>query len=371
MTGEHPAGRVLVVDDDRVNRMLLTRSLEREGHRVRCAEDGLGALEVLRRDPCDVVLLDIVMPELDGVSVLERIKSDPALQDVPVIMISGVDETESVLRCIELGAEDYLPKPFDPVLLRARISAGLTKKRLHELERERLRGVFSRFVPEHVVEDVLERTDDDLRLGGSRDRGTVMFTDLRGFTAFSESIPPPRLIELLNEYFVEMIDAVFEHGGTLVSYIGDGLLAVFGAPIPLDDHADRSLAAAREMLDVRLPRFNRWLRARDLGDGFAMGIGLNSGHFMSGNVGSPRRLEYTVYGDTVNTAARLEEMTKTAQRSILVADSTCHALLHPPDDLAFVGEFDVRGRQSTIRLWTLASAQARDAATDAREPNRA
>jgi adenylate cyclase len=371
MTGEHPAGRVLVVDDDRVNRMLLTRSLEREGHRVRCAEDGLGALEVLRRDPYDVVLLDIVMPELDGVSVLERIKSDPALQDVPVIMISGVDETESVLRCIELGAEDYLPKPFDPVLLRARISAGLTKKRLHELERERLRGVFSRFVPEHVVEDVLERTDDDLRLGGSRDRGTVMFTDLRGFTAFSESIPPPRLIELLNEYFVEMIDAVFEHGGTLVSYIGDGLLAVFGAPIPLDDHADRSLAAAREMLDVRLPRFNRWLRARDLGDGFAMGIGLNSGHFMSGNVGSPRRLEYTVYGDTVNTAARLEEMTKIAQRSILVADSTRHALLHPPDDLAFVGEFDVRGRQSTIRLWTLASAQARDAATDAREPNRA
>jgi adenylate cyclase len=371
MTGEHPAGRVLVVDDDRVNRMLLTRSLEREGHRVCCAEDGLGALEVLRRDPCDVVLLDIVMPELDGVSVLKRIKSDPALQDVPVIMISGVEETESVLRCIELGAEDYLPKPFDPVLLRARISAGLTKKRLHELERERLRGLFSRFVPEHVVEDVLERTDDDLRLGGSRDRGTVMFTDLRGFTAFSESTPPPRLIELLNEYFVEMIDAVFEHRGTLVSYRGDGLLAVFGAPIPLDDHADRSLAAAREMLDVRLPRFNRWLRARDLGDGFAMGIGLNSGHFMSGNVGSPRRLEYTVYGDTVNTAARLEEMTKTAQRSILVAESTCHALLHPPDDLTFVGEFDVRGRQSTIRLWTLALAQARDAATDAREPNRA
>jgi CheY-like chemotaxis protein len=99
LTGEHPAGRVLVVDDHRVNRMLLTRSLEREGHRVRCAEDGLGALEVLRRDPCDVVLLDIVMPELDGVSVLERIKSDPALQDVPVIMISGVDETESALRC--------------------------------------------------------------------------------------------------------------------------------------------------------------------------------------------------------------------------------------------------------------------------------
>ena len=162
MGTELSGGRVLVVDDDRVNRMLLTRSLEREGHRVRCAENGAEALELLHDDPCDVVLLDIVMPGLDGVSVLERVKGDPALQDVPVIMISGVDDTESVVRCIEIGADDYLPKPFDPVLLRARISAGLTKKRLHELERERLRGVFARFVPEHVVDEVLERTDDDL-----------------------------------------------------------------------------------------------------------------------------------------------------------------------------------------------------------------
>jgi adenylate cyclase len=354
MATDLSGGRVLVVDDDRVNRMLLTRSLEREGHSVRCAENGVEALALLRDDPCDVVLLDIVMPELDGVSVLEQVKSDPTLQDVPVIMISGVDDTESVVRCIEIGADDYLSKPFDPVLLRARISAGLTKKRLHELERERLRGVFSRFVPEHVVEEVLERTDDDLRLGGSRDVGTVMFTDLRGFTAFSEATAPQRVIELLNQYFGEMIDAIFEHGGTLVGYRGDGLLAVFGAPIPFDDHADRSLAAAREMLEVRLPRFNRWLSEHGLGDGFAMGIGLNSGHFMSGNVGSARQLAYTVHGDTVNTAARLEEMTKTARRSILVAESTRHSLLDPPDDLAFVGEFDVRGRESTIRLWTLA-----------------
>jgi adenylate cyclase len=346
-------GRVLVVDDDRVNRMLLTRSLEREGHHVRCAENGAEALEHLHADPCDVVLLDIVMPELDGVSVLEQVKSDPELQGIPVIMISGVDDTESVVRCIEIGADDYLPKPFDPVLLRARISAGLTKKRLLELERERLRGVFARFVPEHVVDEVLARTDDDLRLGGSRDIGTVMFTDLRGFTSFTEATAAQRVIELLNEYFSEMIDALFEQGGTLVGYRGDGILAVFGAPIPSEDHADRALAAAREMLDVRLPRFNRWLRDRDLGDGFAMGIGLNSGHFMSGNVGSPRQLEYTVHGDTVNTASRLEGMTKTTERSILVSESTRDALLDPPGDLSFVGEFDVRGRESKIRIWTL------------------
>ena len=182
---EDSVGRVLIVDDDRINRTLLTRGVEQAGHFVRTAENGRDALALLGEEPYDVVLLDIVMPELDGVSVLEQIKSDPHLQHVPVIMISAVDEIDSVVRCIEMGAEDYLPKPFDPVLLRARINAGLARKRLHDLEQERVRSVFSRFVPEHVVEDVLERTDDDLRLGGSRDVGTVMFTDIRGFTAFS------------------------------------------------------------------------------------------------------------------------------------------------------------------------------------------
>jgi adenylate cyclase len=343
-------GRVLVVDDDRVNRMLLTRLLERDGHAVRAAENGRIALDGLRDDPPDVVLLDIVMPELDGIAVLERLKADDGLSHLPVIMISAVDETESVLRCIEMGAEDYLPKPFDPVLLRARINAGLAKKRLHDLEQERVRGVFSRFVPEHVVSDVLARTDGDLRLGGSREVGTVMFTDIRGFTAFTEASEPQRVIDLLNEYFGEMIDAIFEHDGTLVGYRGDGLLAVFGAPIALEDHADRALAAARDMLDVRLPRFNT-----EQGLGFRMGIGLNSGPFMSGNVGSARRLEYTVHGDTVNTAARIEGMTKDAGRSILLAASTCEALTDRPEDLDFVGDFAVRGRRSAISLWTLAS----------------
>src|SRR4030095_17035370 len=123
---------------------------------------------------------------MDGYQVLECIRSEPRLRHIPVIMISALEDVESVVRCIEMGAEDYLPKPFDPVLLRARINAGLAKKRLHDLEQERVRGVFVRFLRGHVVDDVLERADADLRLGGSRDVGTVMFTDLRGFTAFSE-----------------------------------------------------------------------------------------------------------------------------------------------------------------------------------------
>jgi adenylate cyclase len=346
---------VLVVDDDVVNRKLLVRMLEQEGHRARTAENGREALELARAEPPDVVLLDIVMPELDGIAVLETLKADPALQHVPVIMISAVDELESVVRCIEIGAEDYLPKPFDSVLLRARINAGLARKRLVELEREHVRGVFSRFVPEHVVDDVLARTDGDLRLAGSRDVGTIMFTDIRGFTAFTETRPPEHVLDVLNAYFDEMIEAIFGWGGTLVGYRGDGLLIVFGAPIPFDDHADRALAAAREMVDVRLPRFNETLDGKGFGDGFRMGVGLNSGPFMSGNVGSARRLEYTVHGDTVNTASRIEGMTKTLEHSILLADSTRRALLSSPEDLAFAGEFDVRGRTSQIALWTVAS----------------
>jgi adenylate cyclase len=278
------------------------------------------------------------------------------LKHLPVIMISAVDELESVVRCIEMGAEDYLPKPFDAVLLRARINAGLAKKRLYELEREHVRGVFSRFVPEHVVDDVLARADGDLRLAGSRDVGTIMFTDIRGFTAFTETSPPHRVLEILNAYFDEMIEAIFAWGGTLVGYRGDGLLVVFGAPLALDDHADRALAAAREMLGVRLSTINAWLGEKGYGEGLSMGIGLNSGPFMSGNVGSARRLEYTVHGDTVNTASRIEGMTKTLGQPILMADSTRRALRSQPDDLAFAGDFEVRGRASGISLWTLADA---------------
>ena len=152
--------------------------------------------------------------------------------------------------------------------------------------------------------------------------GTVMFTDLRGFTAFAEGKPPELVIAALNRYFDETSDAILEHGGTLVAYRGDGFLAVFGAPIEVEDHADRALETARDMVNVRLPRFNGWLRENGLGDGIRMGVGLNSGPFMSGNVGSLRRLEYTVHGDTVNTASRIEGMTKTIGGPILLAEST-------------------------------------------------
>jgi adenylate cyclase len=345
---------VLVVDDDSVNRLLLARSLEHEGHRPTTAEDGNRALELLRRHSFDVVLLDVLMPEVDGFEVLAQMQADSELRRIPVIMISALEDIENIVRGIEHGAEDYLPKPFNPVLLRARINNCLTRKRLDDLERGRVRDIFSRFVPEHVVDEVLRRTEDNLRLGGVTLDGTVMFTDLRDFTPFAESLPADMVIEVLNRYVSEMSDAILDNGGTLVAYMGDGVMAVFGAPIEMAGHADCALAAAREMLHSRLPRFNEWLKENGFGEGFRMGIGLSSGPMVSGTVGSERRLEYTTVGDTTNTASRLEAMTKGTPHSVFIAESTRVSLRKPAEDLVFVDELDVRGKRSKVRLWTLA-----------------
>jgi adenylate cyclase len=180
-----------------------------------------------------------------------------------------------------------------------------------------------------------------------------MFSDLRGFTSFAETMPVDQVIEILNRYLTEMSDAILNHGGTLVAYMGDGIMAVFGAPVEQPDHADRALAAAREMIGPRLDRFNEYLRGQGLGEGFRMGVGLNSGQVMSGNVGSERRLEYTAIGDTTNTAARLEGMTKGTPHMLFAAESTVELMKERPGDLTFVDEFEVRGRQAKIRLWSL------------------
>jgi adenylate cyclase len=230
-----------------------------------------------------------------------------------------------------------------------------TRKQLEasQAERERVRDVFARFVPEAVVEQLLAHPELRLRLGGETVNGTIMFTDLRGFTTYSEGLPAEEVIEVINQFLSEQTDTIMGHGGTLVSYLGDGVLAAFGAPIEQADHAQRALAASRELIAERLPLLNEWMRERGKGDGFRMGIGLNSGRFISGNVGHERRLEYTAIGDVCNTAARIQDLTKGTRHMLLFSDSTRATLAHQPDDLVEVGEFDIRGRHAAVRLWSL------------------
>lgn len=224
---------------------------------------------------------------------------------------------------------------------------------LSGFEQARVHDLFSRFVPGAVVDQVIARTDKDLRLGAVRREGTVMFTDLRGFTSFAEALEPERVVQVINQYLGGMTESILEHGGTLVSFMGDGIFALWGAPLEQEDHADRALTSAREMLAERLPRFNAWLAEAGFDHAFRMGIGLNSGPVMSGNVGSERRLEYAAIGDTTNTASRLEGMTKGTPHQLFVAESTRLSLHDVPDDLLYVDEFPIRGKQATLIVWSL------------------
>ncbi|HEY5389186.1 MAG TPA: adenylate/guanylate cyclase domain-containing protein [Solirubrobacteraceae bacterium] len=220
-------------------------------------------------------------------------------------------------------------------------------------ERQHARDIFARFVPPGVVDEVLARTDDDFRLGGVERDCTVLFSDLRGFTSFSESQPAAKVIEVVNYYLNEMTEAILAAGGTLISYMGDGIMAVFGAPIDQPDNADRALHASREMMGPRLRRFNDWLLDQGYESGFRMGIGLNSGTVMAGNVGAEQRVEYTAIGDTTNTASRLEGMTKGTPHMLFVSESTRERLQVVPDDMVFVDHFEIRGRVAKMAVYSL------------------
>jgi adenylate cyclase len=222
------------------------------------------------------------------------------------------------------------------------------------IERQHVRDMFARFVPADVVDQVVASTGEDLRLGGVERDCTILFSDLRGFTSFSESQSPEHVIAVVNYYLNEMTEAILAAGGTLIAYMGDGIMAAFGAPLEQDDHADRALTAAREMIGPRLAHFNAWLAEQGHDSGFAMGVGLNSGPVMAGNVGSEQRVEYTTIGDTTNTASRLEGMTKGSGHMLFVADTTRERMKQAPDSLILVGELEVRGRVEPVPVWTIA-----------------
>ncbi len=310
-------GRLLVVDDNKVNRLLLGRSLEQQGHRVAFAENGRQALDMLHNNEFDLVLLDIQMPEMDGYQVLEKVTGDLDLRDLPVIITSALEELDSVVRCIEMGAEDYLIKPVNPVLLRARISAGLEKKRLRDQQRELIR----RFATAEVAQDL---DKSGFALGGRFVEATTMFSDIRGFTSLAESQSPADTIELLNTYYTLMFEAISGQGGVVNQMVGDGLMAIFGAPLPLANHGEQAVLAALEMIEM-IDLFNLDQVAASKPE-IRIGIGIASGQVIAGYTGTQRRATYTCVGDTVNLAARLEAYTKVAGQPILIDETTRRSL---------------------------------------------
>jgi adenylate cyclase len=343
------AGSILIADDNRVNRLLLARGLEQQGHTIVFAEHGREALDLLRRQQSfDLMLLDVLMPELDGYEVLAELKDDPHLRDIPVIVTSALDEIDSVVRCLEMGAEDYLTKPVNPVLLNARINASLEKKRLRDQQRE----LVSKFATREVAEDLLT---SGFSLGGQYVDASAMFCDIRSFTTISESREPAETIELLNDYYLLMMDAITGEGGIVNQMVGDGLMAIFGAPVPREDHRQAAVLAARQMVElIRL--FNEEQAARDKVQ-IQIGVGVASGRVVAGYTGTHNRATYTCVGDTVNVAARLEAHTKELGRPILIDENTRQGI----DDAIAVepqGELLMKGKTQPTKVFAVLAEAA-------------
>jgi adenylate cyclase len=342
----HGPARLLVADDNKVNRLLMTRNLELQGHSVASAANGRIALEMLRASSFDLVLLDMEMPEMDGFQVLEQLAADLALRDLPVIVTSSLEGLGNIVRCIELGAEDYLSKPVNVVLLKARIGACLEKKRLRDQQKELVR----RFATPEVAQDLQQ---SGFALEGRRVHGSVMFCDIRDFTALVESQPPEETIELLNTYYTLMFDAISGHGGVVNQMIGDGLMAIFGAPLALPDHAAAAVRAALEMIDL-IELFGA--ERREAGRGpIRVGIGIATGDMVAGYTGTQARATYTCIGDTVNLAARLEAHTKVALRSILIDVATC-AELDGRIATEALGTVAFRGKALPVEVFAVTTA---------------
>jgi adenylate cyclase len=300
------SGRILVVDDTEANRDLLSRRLRRQGHAVDTADGGRSALEAMSKSEFDLILLDLMMPDINGLQLLTWLKANPTVQHIPVIMISALDEIDSIVRCIEAGAEDYIQKPFDPVLLGARIEASLERKRLRDRERaftDELR--VEKGKTESLLLNILPGTIlSRIRKGESAiaDRftdATILFADLVGFTNLADQHSPGRIVELLNGLFSAFDNLAGRLKVEKIKTIGDAYMAAGGLPEEGPGHALSVAEMALGMIDaVRETgeRFDETLQLR---------IGIHSGEVVAGLIGRHRSI-YDVWGDTVNIASRLE-----------------------------------------------------------------
>jgi class 3 adenylate cyclase len=329
-TGPRPAvhavepGAILVVDDNPSNRDLLSRRLAREGHRVVSAADGSEALQTLRDRPFDLILLDVLMPGRSGADVLQDLKSNPDLRHIPVLMISALDEMDTVIRCIELGAEDYLAKPFDSVLLRARVGACLEKKRLRDEQARHTRELaeWNQLLEQRVQEQVaqMERLSRlkrffvsqvaDLIVTGAaedplkthRREVVVVFLDLRGFTAFAEVSEPEEVMTVLREYHATVGKIIMEHEGTVERFAGDGIMIFFNDPVVVPNPGERAIRMAVAIRDQVQELSKVWRRR---GHQLGVGIGVAQGYATIGAIGFEGRWDYGAIGTVTNFAARL------------------------------------------------------------------
>jgi adenylate cyclase len=369
---------LLVVDDIEDNRYTLTRRLSREGYtNLTTAANGREALDLLQGKPIDLVLLDIMMPDMSGYEVLERLKADPNLRHIPIIMISAVDEIESVIRCVELGAEDYLSKPFNPTLLRARVGASLERKHLHDQVRaqaadlatwnktlekrvadqlaeiERM-GRLKRFLSPQIAEAVLASGDESLLESHRRDI-TVVFCDVRGFTAFAETAEPEEVTSFLREYHTRLGVLIHKYEGTLERFIGDGLMVLFNDPLRCTDPSIRAVRMAVEMRTQVSEATAKW---RKQGHELGFGIGISYGYATLGLIGFEGRFDYSAIGTVVNLAARLCGEARDGQ---ILIDGKVLSAIEAVAETQPAGELTLKGLHRPIPAFNVSGVVSGDA----------
>lgn len=318
---------ILVVDDNEMNRDMLSRRLKKRGFEVAVAEDGLIALEWLADNPCDLVLLDIMMPGMSGVEVLKTLRETRDGTELPIIMATAKDTRDDIVGALRAGANDYVTKPIDFPVVLARVNAQLGLKHANdrirslvdEVERrnEFIRSVFGRYLTDEVAETLLE-SPAGLKLGGERREITILMADIRGFSTIASKLDAEDVVKLVNNFLSPMTEVIIRHGGTIDEFIGDAILALFGAPQAIEDHARKAVACAIEM-QTMMAEVNR--RNQEVGlTAVTTGIGINTGEVVVGNIGSEARAKYGVVGHNVNFASRIESYTDGGQ--ILISDRT-------------------------------------------------
>jgi adenylate cyclase len=343
------AATILVADDRPESVRLVRHLLQAEGYTTVAAYDGKEALERIRQHLPDLVVLDLNMPVMNGYEVCQRLKADPVTTDIPVLMLTAWADPEQRVKGLQLGAVDYLAKPFDYRELVARIQTRLRAKqeadRLRAAQRA-IRGTFERYVPGHVVEQLLANPTQ-VSLGGKQQVVTILFADLRGYTSLAEVLSPDQLVDVLNGHLSVAAQAILANDGVICQYAGDQVMAIFNAPLPQEDHALRAVRAAL-YLGQAMTDYHAGL-SPELRMEF--GVGIASGEALVGNIGAKELLHYTAIGDTVNLAQRLEEIAGGGE--VLLTECTCQLLDGTQVRLATNGPTQVRGRNGPVKVYTL------------------
>jgi adenylate cyclase len=315
--------RILIVDDNKHNVKILQSLLAAQGHEIFVAYNGKEALDRVAQVSPDLVVLDVIMPDMDGFVVTRVLRANAETKAIPILMVTALNDLKEKVKGFGVGADDFLSKPFNGVELLARVRSLLRIKRLHDELREKnalLERVLTRYVSEEVAREILGNPTQNLQLGGQSCEVSVLFADIRGFTHFSEQRHPSQVIEMLICIFSRLTPVVFDYHGTLDKYLGDAIMAFYGAPIPSPNSPEQAVCTAWAMQQGFAELKRERLDIESLG----LGIGICTGEAVVGNVGSERVMDYTVIGNTPNTAKRLQECAQASQ--ILIDERTYQAV---------------------------------------------